>query len=75
LVDTGIPLTCFGWASRKKLRESESRYKSLIEVSRDAIFINQDDRIVYLNPAAIKLFKASSAKERYLGKRCPGNVP
>ncbi len=43
------------------LRESEERYRGLVEVSPDAVFVNCDNRIVYLNPAAVRLFGASCA--------------
>jgi PAS domain S-box-containing protein len=49
--------------AEKKLRESEERYRALVEVSTEAIFINQDDRIVYVNPAAMELFGAENEKQ------------
>ncbi|MEN6342034.1 MAG: MASE3 domain-containing protein [Methanospirillum sp.] len=41
------------------LRRSEQRYRSLVELAPDAIFINRDDRIDYVNPAGLQLFGAS----------------
>ncbi len=38
------------------------RYRRLVELSPDGIFISQDDRIVFLNPAAVRLFGASAAE-------------
>ena len=38
------------------LRESETRFRGLIEMSPDAIYVHVDDRIVYANPAAARLF-------------------
>lgn len=43
------------------LRESEEKYRTLIEVSEDAIFINENERITYVNPAAVRLFGASTS--------------
>lgn len=56
-----------GKKSEANLRESEAKYRSLIESSLDAIFINQNNRIVYINPAGIDLFGAKN-KEDLLGK-------
>ncbi len=57
--------------ARKKieeaLRKSERSYRSLVEVAPDALFVNRDDKIVYVNPAARKLFGAST-NEEILGK-------
>jgi PAS domain S-box-containing protein len=47
--------------------ESSDRYRLLVEQSPDGIFIAQDDRIVFLNPAAVRIFGAS-APEQLLGK-------
>ena len=43
------------------------RYRRLVELSPDGIFIAQDDRIVFLNPAAMRLFGATDAGQ-ILGK-------
>jgi len=50
-----------------ELRQSEERYRSLIELSPEGLFVNRDDRIALVNPAALRLFGASSA-EQLLGK-------
>jgi PAS domain S-box-containing protein len=42
-------------------------YRRLVEFSPDGIFISRDTRIVFLNPAAVRLFGAS-APEQVLGK-------
>jgi PAS domain S-box-containing protein len=47
--------------AEEALRQSEERYRALVDLSPDAIFINRDNRIVFLNPAALRLFGASSA--------------
>ncbi|ABK99669.1 hybrid sensor histidine kinase/response regulator [Pelobacter propionicus] len=49
------------------LRRSEERYRSLVELSPDAVFINLKNRIVFVNPAAVRLFGAASAQQ-LLGK-------
>ena len=48
-------------------RQSEERYRSLVELSPEALFVNRTGRIVLVNPAALQLFGASSA-EQLLGK-------
>ena len=45
------------------LKESEEQYRGLVEVSNNAVFINQNNMIVYVNPAAIKLFGAQTADQ------------
>jgi PAS domain S-box-containing protein len=46
-----------------QLRRSEDRYRRLVEVSPDAIFINKENRIVFINAAGIALFGATSAAQ------------
>ncbi len=52
-------------AERKRaeaaVRESEERYRQLVELSPDAILIHSEGRIVYANSAALSLFGAPSA--------------
>lgn len=50
-------------AMEQSLRTSEERYRSLIELSPDAIFINRDSRVLMVNPAAVKLFGASDPQQ------------
>jgi PAS domain S-box-containing protein len=49
---------------RKKAEEallsSEERYRSLVELSPDALFVEIGDRIVFINSAGVKLLGASS---------------
>jgi PAS domain S-box-containing protein len=45
------------------LRESEERYRRLVELSPDAIVILRDGRFTYLNPAAQRLWGASTPRE------------
>jgi PAS domain S-box-containing protein len=42
--------------AEKALRESEDRYRRLVEVSPEAIIVHQDGRIVFVNRAALGLF-------------------
>ncbi|MEW6333824.1 MAG: ATP-binding protein [Thermodesulfobacteriota bacterium] len=49
--------------SEALLRESEQKFRSLIEDAPDAIYVHADYRYVYLNPAAVKLFGAASADQ------------
>ena len=43
--------------AEQHLRESEDRYRSLVEVSPDAIFLHQDGQVIYMNPAARELLE------------------
>ncbi len=45
------------------LRQSEERYRRLIEVSPYAVLVNQGDRILFANDQAIKLFGAVKTNE------------
>ncbi|MBZ5608580.1 MAG: PAS domain S-box protein [Acidobacteriia bacterium] len=49
--------------TEKALRESEERYRRLVELSPSGIAIYQNGRIVYINPAGTRLLGASSPKE------------
>ncbi|MBU2548385.1 MAG: PAS domain S-box protein [Proteobacteria bacterium] len=49
------------------LRESEQRFRSLVEGAPDAIFVQTDHRFVYLNQAALAFFGAES-KEQLVGQ-------
>jgi two-component system cell cycle sensor histidine kinase PleC len=42
-------------------RESEARYRALIDLSPDAIYVHKEGRIVLCNEAAIRLFGAADA--------------
>ncbi len=42
------------------LAESEQRYRSLVEYSPEGIVVYSDSRLVYLNAAALKLFRAET---------------
>ncbi|MDB6037416.1 MAG: sensor protein, partial [Verrucomicrobiales bacterium] len=46
--------------SEQALRESEERYRRLVESSPEAIFIYSEGKFVFINPAGVKLFGAAS---------------
>jgi len=50
------------------LRESEERYRRLVNLSPEAIVVHTNGDIVFINPAAQKLWRASSPEE-LLGQR------
>lgn len=50
------------------LRESEARYRSMIEQAPDAIVVHRSGRILYANPAALRMAGVASA-ELALGRR------
>ncbi|MGE5255849.1 MAG: PAS domain S-box protein [Hyphomicrobiales bacterium] len=45
--------------AEERLRESEEQHRQIVESSTDAILVRAGDVIVYANPAALKLFRAS----------------
>jgi PAS domain S-box-containing protein len=49
------------------LESAEQRYRQLIEVAPDAIFVHVDWRLVLVNPATVRLFRAERA-EQLLGR-------
>ena len=49
--------------AEESLRESEQRYRSLVELAPDAILILESDIIRYCNPACLALLGASSEQE------------
>ena len=62
----------FLWRAREsqtsaEIRESEERYRALVDHAPMAIFINREDRVVLANEACLRLFGAS-APEQLLGK-------
>ena len=49
--------------AKTALGESENRYKSLVDLSPEAIFLHQEGIILYINPAGINIFGAGSSEE------------
>lgn len=49
--------------AEEALRESEARYRSLVDVSPIAIIVKRGDRIEFANPAALELFGADSHEQ------------
>lgn len=49
--------------AQQSLRESEERYRQLVDLSPDAIFINKGGQFVFVNKAAVELFGATSPTE------------
>jgi PAS domain S-box-containing protein len=49
------------------LIESDEQYRRVVELSPDGIFITRDGRIVFVNPAAMRLFGATSP-DQVLGR-------
>jgi PAS domain S-box-containing protein len=47
----------------KALRESEERYRGLVELAPDAVLVHQDGQIVYANAAAVWLYGAESFEQ------------
>src|SRR5271156_4436488 len=53
--------------SERDLRESEDRYRDLVEALPDAIFVVAQERVVFVNPSAVKLLGAQRS-EQIVGK-------
>jgi PAS domain S-box-containing protein len=49
--------------AEKEIAESEDRYRNLVEISPDAVFLHRDGTIIYVNPAAISMFGARHPEE------------
>jgi PAS domain S-box-containing protein len=59
--------------AEEALRDSEDRYRKLVEISPDGIILHQDGRVVYMNPAALRLMRASCMEE-IVGKEVLGII-
>ncbi|MBA3352380.1 MAG: PAS domain S-box protein, partial [Blastocatellia bacterium] len=49
--------------SEEALRESESRYRTLVDSAPEGIFIHQGKQVVFANPALVQMLRAESAEE------------
>jgi PAS domain S-box-containing protein len=54
-------------AAERALRESEERYRSLVELMPDAVVVHQDGIIVYVNPACVRIAGGESPED-FMGK-------
>ena len=43
------------------MHETNERYRRLVELSPDGILVSDGTRIVFVNPAAVRLFGATAA--------------
>ncbi len=59
--------------SEQAIRQSEERYRRLVEVSPNAILVNRGDRIVFINDQGVKLFGAESPDD-LVGKSLLGLI-
>ncbi|HEV8482530.1 MAG TPA: EAL domain-containing protein [Blastocatellia bacterium] len=56
---TTIEMALYKHQAEQALRESEERYRLLVELSPEAIVVERDEKIVYANSAAANLFGAA----------------
>ncbi len=54
-------------AAQEALKESEERYRQLVELSPDTIFVQSQGEIIFINSAGVKLFGAAYP-EQLIGK-------
>ena len=59
---TAIEVALYKHKAEQTLKESEERYRLLVELSPEAIVVQSDERIVYANPAAASLFGATGVE-------------
>lgn len=60
--------------AEEALLSSEERYRSLVELSPDALFVQIDNRVVFINSAGVKLFGAANP-EQIIGRNLQDLVP
>jgi PAS domain S-box-containing protein len=54
-------------AREQQLRDSEERYRSLVEVAPDMIIVHQDGKTIFMNPAGLRMLRAPNL-ESVLGR-------
>jgi PAS domain S-box-containing protein len=54
-------------AQEQQLRDSEERYRSLVEVAPDMIIVHQDGKTIFMNPAGLRMLRAPNL-EAVLGE-------
>ena len=63
----GVSVILEDITQRKKvevsLKESEERYRQLVDISPDAVIIHREGKIIFMNPAALNLLGASHSDE------------
>ena len=67
----GVPLRMVGvnWditgrmEAERYLKESEARFRSLVENAPDAIFVQTEERFAYINEATVRLLRASNTDQ------------
>jgi diguanylate cyclase (GGDEF)-like protein/PAS domain S-box-containing protein len=59
---TTIEVALYKHQAERALKESEERYRLLVELSPEAIVVQSNERIVYANPAAANLFGAANVE-------------
>src|SRR5207248_3586578 len=52
-----------GKRAEEALRESEERYRVLVEFSPNSICVHRDGKLLYVNPAGVRLFGAADLAE------------
>ena len=60
--------------AERALRDSEERFRKLVEALPDAIYVHSKDRIVFVNPACVKLLGAQDP-EQLMGKDIVEIIP
>jgi PAS domain S-box-containing protein len=66
-IHSSIEMALYNHRANLKLKESEERYRALVELSPIAIGIHSEGKVAYVNSAALKLFGAKS-KNELIGK-------
>lgn len=57
------------------LTRSEHAHRQLVELSPDAVYVNCDEKIVYINPSGVRLFGAESPTRSSAPRSGTGCIP